>query len=562
MRFFLTIPPTLKHLRYATRLCAFLNLSTETSYDFADSDSDASDFHNHGSNVSSIVAGYQSGVYTGMAPGAGIIHLKVFPSDGLTGASFADIEDALQWVIANTGAFNIASVNLSLGAENHQSYQATSLYDEFAALAKLGVIPVVATGNEFYTESSVQGVGVPAADPNVISVGAVYDGNIGGVSYTSGATAYTTGADRITPFTQRHPDLMDILAPGAPITGANQSGGTSVMHGTSQASPHIAGIAVLAQDLAVQELGRRLTVEEFRGILQSTAVSVYDGDDENDNVTNTNQNFPRVDVLALGNGIMALDPGVISGIKFEDTNGDGDKTGDSGLSGWTIYLDDNNNGSPDSGSGTYNSADVPLGVNATTGAIRSDLTVSGVPGVITDVNVELDITHTWDDDLLAFLIAPSGNRVELFSRLGSSGDNYTDTILDDEAGTFITGGSPPFTGTFRPEGTLADLDGEDPNGIWMLEIGDIISWADHGTVNSWSVEVSYAISSEKRERLNDVHAAKPLVLIIEETSSKFLRPKRKPLRLDRLRWLARDSKVTNLSVLRGSVVNSSFKVIS
>ena len=38
----------------------------------------------------------------------------------------------------------------------------------------------------------------------------------------------------------------------------------------------------------------------------------------------------------------------------------------------------------------------------------------------------------------------------------------------------------------------------------------------------------------------------------EDVSSKFLRPKRKPLRIDRLRWLARDSKVTNLSVLRGS----------
>ena len=54
----------------------------------------------------------------------------------------------------------------------------------------------------------------------------------------------------------------------------------------------------------------------------------------------------------------------------------------------------------------------------------------------------------------------------------------------------------------------------------------------------------------------------PFTLIIEETSSRFLRPERKPLRIDRLRWLTRDSKVTNLSVLRGSVVNSNFKVIS
>ena len=78
------------------------------------------------------------------------------------------------------------------------------------------------------------------------------------------------------------------------------------MHGTSQASPHIAGIAVLAQDLADQFLGRRLTVSEFATLLNDTAVTINDGDDEDDNVTNTNLNFPRVDVFALANAIAAL----------------------------------------------------------------------------------------------------------------------------------------------------------------------------------------------------------------------------------------------------------------
>ncbi len=39
----------------------------------------------------------------------------------------------------------------------------------------------------------------------------------------------------------------------------------------------------------------------------------------------------------------------ISGRKFEDENGDGDGTGDSGLGGWTIFLDANNNGALDAG---------------------------------------------------------------------------------------------------------------------------------------------------------------------------------------------------------------------
>ncbi|MCZ7671067.1 MAG: S8 family serine peptidase [Chloroflexi bacterium] len=50
-------------------------------YDFADSDGDASDVNGHGSNVSSII-GSSNGTHTGMAPGANLIHLKVFTNAG------------------------------------------------------------------------------------------------------------------------------------------------------------------------------------------------------------------------------------------------------------------------------------------------------------------------------------------------------------------------------------------------------------------------------------------------------------------------------------------------
>jgi hypothetical protein len=59
---------------------------------------------------------------------------------------------------------------------------------------------VSASGNSFYTYGSAQGVAYPAADPNSLSVGAVYDDDIGYVSYANGAIAYTTDADRIAPF--------------------------------------------------------------------------------------------------------------------------------------------------------------------------------------------------------------------------------------------------------------------------------------------------------------------------------------------------------------------------
>lgn len=286
-------------------------------YDFADGDSDASDVNGHGSNVSSII-GSQDSVYGGMAPGADIIALKVFKDSGA--GYFSYIENALQWVVNNAAAYNIVSVNMSLGDSSNFNtpVQLYGIADEMAALAAQGVIVVSAAGNGFYGLNSVQGVSYPAADPNSLAIGATYDGYSGGWSYGSGAIAYNTGADVIAPFSQRDDSLTDVFAPGAPITGANAKGGTITMHGTSQASPHVAGIAVLAQQVAMQELGRKLTFAEFQDLIKTTGATIFDGDDENDNVTNTNLSFSRIDMMALAEAIYDMaDHG--TGTEADDT---------------------------------------------------------------------------------------------------------------------------------------------------------------------------------------------------------------------------------------------------
>ncbi|MDP6381178.1 MAG: S8 family serine peptidase, partial [Phycisphaerae bacterium] len=211
-------------------------------WDYAYGDADASDVDGHGSNVSSIVAS-EDATYTGMAPSADIIHLKVLDDDG--SGTFAWVESALQWVAANAAAYNIASVNMSLG-DGSNFGSPISLYgigDEMAALAALDVIVVSAAGNSFYEHGSVPGIGYPAADANSLAIGAVYDSNAGGFTYGDGSQAFSTGADRITVFSQRHETMTSVFAPGAPITGAGATGGLLTYHGTSQASPHIAGIA-------------------------------------------------------------------------------------------------------------------------------------------------------------------------------------------------------------------------------------------------------------------------------------------------------------------------------
>jgi Subtilase family/Bacterial pre-peptidase C-terminal domain/RTX calcium-binding nonapeptide repeat (4 copies) len=285
--------------------------------DFADNDFDASDGFGHGSHISSIVAS-QDAFHKGMAPGANIIALKV--SDNSGKHSIAATEEALRWVATNADRYNIASVNISSGAGNFQKSRITGYSDELLLLRSKNIIVTAGAGNRFFENGSVPGVAYPAADPYVLAVGATWDNNVGQqdfltplisspefpASTNSSATDYTTGDFRITGFSQRDPNLTDIFAPGGLITGANANGGKIDGSGTSQASAHIAGIAVLAQQLAVQEMGRRLTFDEFRNAMIISGEPLNDGDDEDDNVTNTGANYAQVRVQGLGEYILYL----------------------------------------------------------------------------------------------------------------------------------------------------------------------------------------------------------------------------------------------------------------
>ena len=112
-------------------------------------------------------------------------------------------------------------------------------------------------------------------------------------------------------------------------------------------------------------------------------------------------------------------------------------------------------------------------------------------GLITDVNVTLNIDHPWTGDLDIFLQSPTGTIVELSTDNveNASVDGFVNTVFDDAAANPITLGSPPFTGVFRPEGSLGSFNGEDASGTWVLRITDDFSFADAGTLNNFSIEV-------------------------------------------------------------------------
>ena len=132
------------------------------------------------------------------------------------------------------------------------------------------------------------------------------------------------------------------------------------------------------------------------------------------------------------------------------------------------------------------------------GTIESTNVVAGFTGPLLKVGVALWLTHTFDADLNISLISPDGVIVDLSSGNGAGGNFGTScspdasrTTFDDGAVTSITAGSPPFVGTFKPEGSLATLAGGTANGKWRLRVQDTAG-GTLGTLRCWSLFLSPA----------------------------------------------------------------------
>ncbi len=289
------------HVDFAGRVVAQRNHTSDNGGD----ENDATDGDGHGTNVGGIICAGDD--HIGMAPGANIIPMKVLGNNG--SGSFAAVEDALQWVIDNRDAHNITAVCMSLGAgDNNQDDDFSPvpvLRERFQALRDLNVAVGLAAGNDFATHDSEQGMSFPAILRETVTVGAVYDDFAGPFSYGSGARAFSSAPDRITPFSQRlhesvSPDCRtDIFAPGAPVTsaGIQNDHGESVQQGTSQATPCVVGIMLLMQDLHLRLTERLPTVDNLVEWMRRSGVQINDGDDENDNVANTGLDFIRIDAF-------------------------------------------------------------------------------------------------------------------------------------------------------------------------------------------------------------------------------------------------------------------------
>jgi hypothetical protein len=201
------------------------------------------DNNGHGTNVSGIVVSNGTLAPRGMAPDAKLVAIKVLDANAAFCCT-SDVVAGLDWIIANRPDVDV--VNMSLGTttlytgacDNVNAF--TMAYA--AAINTLranGVITFVSAGNN----GSGTQMNAPACVANSVSIGAVWDANLGPRTFL-GCTDAATAPDLVTCFSNSN-STTDLFAPGAFVTSAGLAAATSTYGGTSQAAPNAAGCAAL-----------------------------------------------------------------------------------------------------------------------------------------------------------------------------------------------------------------------------------------------------------------------------------------------------------------------------
>ncbi|HDN80020.1 MAG TPA: peptidase S8, partial [Chloroflexi bacterium] len=226
-------------------------------YDFVNGDSDPSDDNGHGTHVAGIAAAVSNnGIgIAGVSWGARIMPVKVMDADGE--GSHYDIANGIIWA-ANNGA---RIINLSLGSQASSQTLQNAVNEAYTK----GCLLVAAAGN-YYQEGNP--VIYPAAYPNVLAVAAT--------GYNDEHASYSEAGD-----------YVDVAAPGGnPESDADTDpnhwimstfwrgkgyGDYLWMAGTSQAAPHVAGLAAL-----VWTVNPSLSNDGVASVITSSAVDIGD----------------------------------------------------------------------------------------------------------------------------------------------------------------------------------------------------------------------------------------------------------------------------------------------
>jgi serine protease AprX len=184
-----------------------VNLSGDPSCD---------DGYGHGTFLAGIIAGDGSasgGAYTGIAPGAKLVSIKVASRHGSTDVS--TVLAGIQWAVTFKDDYGIRVLNLAYGTDSTQSWKVDPLNRAVERAWDSGLVVVVAASNRGPAAGTIS---KPGDDPHVITVGAVDD-----------RATVPLGDDVLPDFSAHGPTAHgiakpDIVAPGAHIVSLRAKG--------------------------------------------------------------------------------------------------------------------------------------------------------------------------------------------------------------------------------------------------------------------------------------------------------------------------------------------------
>jgi len=209
------------------------------------------DTFGHGTFMAGLIAGNgtaSDGRYTGVAPGAHLVSIKVATADGST--TLATVLEGLQLVERSREHFNIRVMLLALSSDSDLSPERDPLTRALRKLWDHGVFVVVPAGNNGPDAGSVD---LPGSDPVLMTVGAVDD--LGTPSVDDDVVPSWTGRGP-TSFGDAKPDaaapgthLVSLRAPGSTVDRDNPSARVGELYfrgsGTSMSAAVTAGVAAL-----------------------------------------------------------------------------------------------------------------------------------------------------------------------------------------------------------------------------------------------------------------------------------------------------------------------------
>jgi thermitase len=194
-----------------------------SGYDYVDDDSAPEDGNGHGTNVAGISAAALNGIgVAGVAPTARLLPVRVLDESG--SGYLSDIAAGIVYA-----ADRAEVLNLSLGGASSSQTMLNAINYAVSTQGRLVVAAAGNCGDIYYSYNGCSYLNqplYPAAYSNVMAVAA------------------TTSADARASFSNKGA-YVDIAAPGSYIYNTYYGNSYAYVSGTSQAAPHVAGLAAL-----------------------------------------------------------------------------------------------------------------------------------------------------------------------------------------------------------------------------------------------------------------------------------------------------------------------------